>query len=451
MDYERTSRQGFASSALFTPQRQYDDRDTSSPMDVDRPSYWQGETDSPPRKRPHIDPTPREPIFPPSSQRHAPAYPAPFGQQPPPPVVANAPWLFDTDRVRFAPGAATPVEEVRDVEMSSWEGEEGEETEKEPSAPAKVPEKAKEKEKVKEKRKSKREKEREEPEDISTELEVDELQVKGREVALGGYKRVMKRRRQQALTHADQHLNGPLQPSLTQQIFWPYPVPSGPHQHLPEPDYATRVWAWCRAVFNSLLLLFVFLSAAALLYFVFRDVGSRIEHHNREYSIEVQECIDKRIRNHCDSEYVGPELRLQCLQWENCIRRDTRSLGYTKVIAQVLAEVLDEFANNVSWRMAMFLTATAVILIAANFKPFPAPPSHPHTDPPAQAQPSHTPNFQFVPPSAPFPFPPIQHHPHPQTSYDAGEPRIEELDDEPSMDSTDGRVKLLEGANGRKW
>jgi len=257
---------------------------------------------------------------------------------------------------------------------------------------------------------------------------------------------VMKRRRQQALIHPEQQTGG-VQHSLTQQIFWPYPV-QAPHQApLTQPDFAAQVWAWCRVAFNSLLLLFVFVSASALLYFVFRDVGSRIEHHNREYSIEVQECIDKRIRNHCDSDYVGPELRLQCLQWENCIRRDTRSLGYTKVIAQVLAEVLDEFASNVSWRMvAMFLTATAVILIAANFKPFPAPALRP--EPSSELQPTHPPNFQFVHPSAPFPFPQVQHHQPP--SYDPGEPRIEELDadDERSMHSSDGRMRLLEGV---KW
>ncbi|KZO95453.1 hypothetical protein CALVIDRAFT_500270 [Calocera viscosa TUFC12733] len=386
---------------------------------------------------PHIDPTPREPIFPP--QRHAPAYPAPFGQQPAPTV--NAPWLFDTNQVSFHPGVPTPEEPTRDAEMTSVT--DGDETEKEVPSPVKLPEKEKEKTKMKMK-----EKETAVPvQDISAELEVDEMQVKGREVALGGYKRVMKKRRQQALTHYE-NLDGGVQHSLTQQIFWPYPVPSSHQPRLTEPDYASKVWAWCRAVFNSLLLLFVFISASALLYFVFRDVGSRIEHHNREYSIEVQECIDKRIRNHCDSDFVGPELRLQCLQWENCIKRDTRSLGYTKVIAQVVAEVLDEFASNVSWRMvAMFLTATAVILIAANFKPFPAHTPCPETPP--QGQPSHAPNFQFVPPSAPFPFPQVQHHRQP--SYESGGPRIEELDDETSMDSTDGRVKLLEGTNGRKW
>jgi len=438
MDYEHASRQGFASSTLFSPQRGvYEERDTSAPMDVDRPSYFQGEYDSPPRKRPHIDSTPREPIFPP---RQAPAYPPPFNPQPPP-AVTDTPWLFDTDRVTFHPGVPTPVDESKDVEMTS--ATEGEETEKEVPALPVVPERPKPKGKAK---KGKKKEQEVAAEDISAELDVDAVQVKGREVALGGYKRVMKRRRQQALGHPDQ-LNGGMQHSLTQQIFWPYPVPASHQSPLTESDYAAKVWAWCRAVFNSLLLLFFFISVSALLYFVFRDVGSRIEHHNREYSIEIQECTDKRIRNHCDSDFVGPELRLQCLQWENCIRRDTRSLGYTKVIAQVLAEVLDEFASNVSWRMvAMFLTATAVILVAANFKPFPAPPHRPEPSP--QIQPSHPPHFQFVPPSAPFPFPAVQHH-QPQ-SYDTDEPRIEELDadDERSMDPTDRRVRLLEGI---KW
>ncbi|EJU02313.1 hypothetical protein DACRYDRAFT_107243 [Dacryopinax primogenitus] len=429
MDYERT-RQGFASS-LFSQPGVVEERDTSAPMDVDRPSYMQGEYDSPPRKRPHIDPSPGPPVFPPS--RTTPAYPPPFSQPPP----SNTPWLFDTDSVAFHPGAVTPtpVEEIKDVEMSNVT--EGEETEREKDKAVKPAGK-----------KPKKAKQREPEQDTTIDLE--DTTVKGREVALGGYKRVMKKRRQAALQHQPNQIHGNGQPSLTQQIFWPYPVPSAPPL-VRETDYAGSVWAWCRAVFNSLLLLFVFLSVSSLLYSVFRDVGSRIEHHNSEYSIQVQECIDKRLRNHCDSDFVGPELRLQCLQWENCIKRDTRSLGYTKVIAQVLAEVLDEFASNVSWRMvAMFLSATAVILIAANFKPFPAP-ARPE---PSQVQPSHTPNFQFVPPSTPFPFPPVQ---PPPAEYDMSGPRIEELeaDDERSMDALDGRIKLLEGLNGggkgRKW
>ncbi|KAF3939732.1 hypothetical protein ABW19_dt0208071 [Dactylella cylindrospora] len=88
---------------------------------------------------------------------------------------------------------------------------------------------------------------------------------------------------------------------------------------------------------------------------IFRDVQRKVQVYAAEAQIEVQECHRKWLTNRCDPESIVPAIEQQCKEWRICADREPESIGWSKVSAETLAEVLDGFVERVSYKSMVFV------------------------------------------------------------------------------------------------
>ena len=97
-----------------------------------------------------------------------------------------------------------------------------------------------------------------------------------------------------------------------------------------------------------------------------RDVQQRILEHSmgtmslrrstsailtfpRDVVQEIKACSVLYKSNFCEGNIV-PHMFQPCGEWETCMNRDPSKIGRARIGAQLLAEIVNAFVENISWK-----------------------------------------------------------------------------------------------------
>ena len=64
---------------------------------------------------------------------------------------------------------------------------------------------------------------------------------------------------------------------------------------------------------------------------------------------EIKACSVLYKNNFCEGNVV-PHMFQPCGEWETCMNRDPSKIGRARIGAQLLAEIVNAFVENISWK-----------------------------------------------------------------------------------------------------
>ena len=64
---------------------------------------------------------------------------------------------------------------------------------------------------------------------------------------------------------------------------------------------------------------------------------------------EIKACSVMYKNNFCEGNIV-PHMFQPCGEWETCMNRDPSKIGRARIGAQLLAEIVNAFVENISWK-----------------------------------------------------------------------------------------------------
>ncbi|KAM0753304.1 hypothetical protein T439DRAFT_195282 [Meredithblackwellia eburnea MCA 4105] len=168
--------------------------------------------------------------------------------------------------------------------------------------------------------------------------------------------------------------------------------------------------------FASLTLLaLIFLSISLLfLYTLYTDVQDRLTSLTAEIRAEIMQCAKAYVDNRCQPETRLPAMERQCSGWEECMGREAVVVGKTRVVAEILAEVVNGFVDVISFKTMFFVIATLGIMIYGSSAAMSLLPSRSSTPPHATLHPANPAYHPHAPPSQfqhlgyqPYGYPPL--------------------------------------------
>lgn len=69
---------------------------------------------------------------------------------------------------------------------------------------------------------------------------------------------------------------------------------------------------------------------------------------------EIKACASLYTDNFC-AEKPSPIIMLQCHEWKACMERDASIVARTKLLAELIGEVINGFMEPISWRTLVSL------------------------------------------------------------------------------------------------
>ncbi|KAF9652057.1 hypothetical protein BDM02DRAFT_3109836 [Thelephora ganbajun] len=329
--------------------RQISNRSTAVPMDFEftnraspniKPAWVADDSFHAPQKRNYDEASPQPSLFPPqdtASERSfiptsepylfpaaGPHTPFPPHWQPPPPHVKN-PEIFDVDMSEVSPNIFKAQQQVRDDSPSKPEEE-------------------------------------------------------SRVVALSGIRRMSRSRyRNAALKRRDVDADDADEESVNSEdeeqsdresrVIKPAkPMTTNNHYTLNltpsaltvKPDLPYTLSGYLQVFFNtSLCVVFLWLLLQFILT-VQRDVQQRILEHSMDIVQEIKACSVLYKNNFCEGNIV-PHMFQPCGEWETCMNRDPSKIGRARIGAQLLAEIVNAFVENISWKTFFFSVVSLAI------------------------------------------------------------------------------------------
>jgi hypothetical protein len=120
-------------------------------------------------------------------------------------------------------------------------------------------------------------------------------------------------------------------------------------------DVPAIIIGMLHVVLNLVVTTAICYSTAYLAYSMQRDINHRIRDRKIQIEQEVAEARASYAVNRCDPKTRAPALETVCNEWECIIRNGHGSVGYTRIIADVLADVVDSFIRRFSIRSSLVL------------------------------------------------------------------------------------------------
>ena len=72
---------------------------------------------------------------------------------------------------------------------------------------------------------------------------------------------------------------------------------------------------------------------------------------------EIKACSVLYKNNFCEGNIV-PHMFQPCGEWETCMNRDPSKIGRARIGAQLLAEIVNAFVENISWKTFVSVLVT---------------------------------------------------------------------------------------------
>lgn len=94
-----------------------------------------------------------------------------------------------------------------------------------------------------------------------------------------------------------------------------------------------------------------------------QDIQNKMDLYTTIAKQEISACSKKYFLNKCSNEngnVRAPALEQECSHWEICMNRDPMQIGRSKVSAETLAEIVNEFLRPISWKSLIMISAFIV-------------------------------------------------------------------------------------------
>lgn len=115
---------------------------------------------------------------------------------------------------------------------------------------------------------------------------------------------------------------------------------------------------------NFFLISVIVYSVCYVIYFAKIDISYKIGMKTEEARARIEEAKRLYALNKCDPTTRVPALELQCGQWDCLIKRGFSGIKYTKIVAELLADIADGFVGRFKLRnLAVILFFVSVCLI----------------------------------------------------------------------------------------
>ncbi|ESX01334.1 hypothetical protein KL918_004303 [Ogataea parapolymorpha] len=142
---------------------------------------------------------------------------------------------------------------------------------------------------------------------------------------------------------------------------------------LSDPQCASNLTLVVQILLNTLL----FACFMTLVLFSFlavkRDADRKIQGYSNKVVHEINMCKREYFRNNCSPELRVPALEESCNEWDNCMNRDPEAVITTVAYFEILAECMNAFFHNLSFRTLfglIFLTLFLVLVPNILFNKF---------------------------------------------------------------------------------
>lgn len=141
------------------------------------------------------------------------------------------------------------------------------------------------------------------------------------------------------------------------------PTPSIIQRLLSDPRCAANFAFLMQVLFNTLV--FGCIMAMILLFFFAakRDVDSKVQSYINEAVYKINTCRREYYRNNCNPDTRVPALESSCTQWENCMSEDPGSVITSVAYFEVMADCVNAFFHNLSFRSLMSLITVSLSAI----------------------------------------------------------------------------------------
>ncbi|TCD63094.1 hypothetical protein EIP91_005998 [Steccherinum ochraceum] len=164
----------------------------------------------------------------------------------------------------------------------------------------------------------------------------------------------------------------------------------------PKSDTPYVLLGYLQVFFNLSLILVCLYLLVLFIITVQRDVEHRVAEYSMDIVQDIAACAMHYKANLCETNPI-PAMMHQCGIWRTCMDRDPSKIGRAKVVAEMIAEVVNGFVEPISWKTLLFtLTSLAFLTAFINtlpsfFRPKPVPPHHLHHQPSLPAAAAHFP------------------------------------------------------------
>ncbi|KAF8577542.1 hypothetical protein K439DRAFT_1639587 [Ramaria rubella] len=136
------------------------------------------------------------------------------------------------------------------------------------------------------------------------------------------------------------------------------PTPQLSHSEIPY-----MLLGYLQFFFNLSLVLGLLYVMYYFLRTVHKDVEQKMLEHTFDSLHEIRACGKLYTDNFC-ADKPSPIILEQCHEWAACMKRDASIVGRTKLLAEVIGEVINGFMERITWRTLIFTTTSLAMGIA---------------------------------------------------------------------------------------
>ncbi|KAK6501131.1 hypothetical protein TWF481_008979 [Arthrobotrys musiformis] len=99
-----------------------------------------------------------------------------------------------------------------------------------------------------------------------------------------------------------------------------------------------------------------------------KDVNKKIEDYTAIATLKVMNCNLKWQENRCRPDLMVPAMEQQCNEWKICADLDPHNLGRSQVSAEMFAQIINGFVEQISYKSMIFcLVLVFGCIFASNF------------------------------------------------------------------------------------
>ncbi|KAN0018426.1 hypothetical protein ACTFIU_011042 [Dictyostelium citrinum] len=96
---------------------------------------------------------------------------------------------------------------------------------------------------------------------------------------------------------------------------------------------------------------------------ILHDVNFKYKQYSAELTKQLEKCTKLYSENRCSPLTRIPAMEQQCTEWELCMAKDPSTLPKSKILAEILSEVLDSFVSTMSYKTIVFLICIIWMMI----------------------------------------------------------------------------------------
>lgn len=110
------------------------------------------------------------------------------------------------------------------------------------------------------------------------------------------------------------------------------------------------ILTYLQVIFNIIVSVIVLWSFVSFIKVILTDLDKHVNEKSYLLMGEMIQCSKEYMKNNCQNNNIPPAIEKYCDQWKMCMNQDIRNISKTKETAVVLAQILNNFFDNLTDR-----------------------------------------------------------------------------------------------------